>query len=204
MFESFGHISAQMLVHVLLMNALAPLAVLLASQRRWQPAAALWFRSSGRRLLIPAVIAQLALLWGWHAPPVFDAVMRSEPLHLVMQASLLLCAVVFWSVVLCTSEDHRWRAILALLITSKLFCLLGALLVFAPRPLYAGVAVAQGHGGAYAVAALADQQLAGLLMLVACPVTYITAGIVIAACWLARIDAAGVPDSGLKQARHAV
>jgi putative membrane protein len=195
MFEAFGYLSAQMLVHILLMNAVAPALALGASKL---------LRKPGPELLIPAVIVQLALLWAWHAPPVLNAVMRSgDGLHLVMQASLLLSAVVFWSAVLLTRENHCWRAILWLLLTSKLFCLLGVLLVFAPRVLYSGIPAGSGHGAAHAVS-LADQQLAGLFMLVACPVTYITAGIVIAARWLGRIDAADRAGSPLKNARHAV
>ena len=49
--------------------------------------------------------------------------------------------------------------------------MLGALLVFAPRPIYSS-----GHHGFD----LADQQLAGLLMLAACPLSYVLAAIVIA------------------------
>jgi len=37
---------------------------------------------------------------------------------------------------------------------------------------------------------LADQQMAGLLMLVACPLTYVLAAIVIAARWTLRMDTA--------------
>jgi putative membrane protein len=56
--------------------------------------------------------------------------------------------------------------VLALLLTGKLTCLLAVLLVFAPRALYP-------H------AALADQQFAGLLMLAACPLSYLGAALVI-------------------------
>lgn len=195
MLQAFGHLSAQMSVHILLMNAVAPLLALalagMASRSgsRW------------RRLLLPATIAQLAVLWIWHAPPMLDAAMQSAALHLAMQVSLFLCAFWFWSTVFYSRDDRRWRAILALLVTSKLFCLLGVLLVFAPRALYfssstAGSMVPSGS-------LLGDQQLAGLLMLVACPVTYLVAGIVIAARWLGRIDAAGRPVSRPQTARHA-
>lgn len=188
MYQAFGHLSAQMLVHILLMNAVAPLLALAA------PAA--WFRSRAwRDGLFPAMLAQLGALWAWHSPPVLDAVMRSGALHLAMQASLFLLATWFWVAVLHTEGDRRWRAILALLISGKLFCLLGVLLVFAPRVLYSGMLTGQ--------AALGDQQLAGLLMLVACPATYLVAGVVIAARWLGAIDAAGHESSRRQNARRA-
>ncbi|MBA3447538.1 MAG: cytochrome c oxidase assembly protein [Pseudaminobacter sp.] len=191
----FGHLSTHMLVHILLMNAVAPLAAL-ALTRVLSDESLAW-----RRFLFPAMILQLAVLWGWHAPPALDAIMRSDQLHLVMQASVFLCALWFWSAVFFIKDDGRWRAILALLLTSKLFCLLGVLLVFAPRALYPAPGSGQAHVLNQGVGALDDQQLAGLLMLVACPATYVIAGIVIAARWFGAIEAAS-DMSG--KARHAV
>ena len=66
---------------------------------------------------------------------------------------------------------ERWHGVLGLLVTGKLSCLLAALLVFAPRPLYP-------HRPSRSAMSLADQQLAGLLMLTACPLSYVVAGIV--------------------------
>lgn len=60
---------------------------------------------------------------------------------------------------------------MALLLTGKLACLLGALLIFAPRELY------RLHG----LPSLEDQQLAGLLMITACPLSYVVAGVAMAA-----------------------
>lgn len=190
MLQASGHLSAQMLVHILLMNAVAPLVALAVSGALFRS------RSSWQRLLFSATATQLAVLWAWHAPPALDATMRSDALHLAMQASLLICGIWFWSAVIHTRHDHRWRAILALLVTSKLFCLLGVLLVFAPRALY--ISIPGGSSG------LADQQLAGLLMVVACPVTYLVAGTVIAARWLKSIDTVySRPTSRQQTARHA-
>jgi putative membrane protein len=101
-----------------------------------------------------------------------------------MQASLLVAATWFWIAVYEGMRDRvtAWRPIVALLVTSKLFCLLGVLFIFAPRVLSAG---APHHQAAHL---LADQQLAGLLMIVACPLTYLLAGIVCAARWLAALE----------------
>ncbi|HET6628164.1 MAG TPA: cytochrome c oxidase assembly protein [Woeseiaceae bacterium] len=178
MFEAFGHLAAQMLAHILLMNAVAPLLAIAAhaaAPRSWPT------------LLVPAAVVQVAALWAWHAPPVLEAAMHSDLLHLAMQASLLLVAFWFWWAIF-SRREARWRAIVALLVTGKLFCLLGVLLVFAPRALY-------GLTGS----ALPDQQLAGLLMLIACPATYIVAGVVVAARWLGHIDS----ESRSPNARHA-
>lgn len=182
MFPAPGHLAAQMLTHILLMSAVAPLLAFAA--HRYLPRRRV-------QLIVPATIVQVASLWAWHSPPALDAAMRSGVLHTIMLLSLLAAAFWFWSAIYDVRES-RWRAILALLVTGKLFCLLGVLLVFAPRTLYAGLA--PGHAGA-----LADQQLAGLLMLIACPATYVAAGIVVAARWLGRIDS----DSASPHARPA-
>jgi putative membrane protein len=88
----------------------------------------------------------------------------------------LLAAVAFWSSIIASAS--RWKAILALLLSGKLACLIGALLVFSPRLLYAAICYGQGVNLDTA-GALADQHLAGLLMLAACPLSYILAAIVL-------------------------
>jgi putative membrane protein len=92
-----------------------------------------------------------------------------------MHATLLIAAIWFWLTLIRLRAEQQWQGILALLITGKLACLLAALLVFAPRP----VLTAHGHNHALGQA-LDDQHLAGLLMIVACPASYVLAGILIA------------------------
>jgi len=158
--------------HIVLMNVAAPLMVLLASN--------LLPRATPRMLAL-ATLVQLALIWFWHAPPVLGSLGHHGPMHLVMQSSLMISALLFWWSALCLRDSEQWRAIIALLITSKLFCLLGILLTFSPRQLFGIPAGTE--------AAMADQQLAGLLMLVACPATYIVAGVILAARWIGVLDA---------------
>jgi putative membrane protein len=85
-----------------------------------------------------------------------------------------------------------WSALAALLVTGKLFCLLGVLLTFAPRAIYGQIALLPLCFGIVSPRPiLHDQQLAGLLMLAACPVVYVTAAIVIARRRLAALDRDG-------------
>ncbi len=93
-------------------------------------------------------------------------------------------AVWFWWALIAASE---WRALIALLLTGKLACLLGALLIFAPRDLYNldGLVLALCTTGP---SSLADQQLAGLLMITACPLSYLVTGVALAARMLVRLD----------------
>jgi putative membrane protein len=166
--------------HILVMNALAPLLALNLAGR-----------SSGQlrllergRALASASILQIVVLWSVHAPPVIGHL--SGAAHLPLQAILFGIALFFWSAVFSQRGPHRWRALLVLLITGKLFCLLGVLLVFAPRLLYP--ALPHGHDALVASPMLADQQFAGLIMIVACPLSYVLAAILIAARWLNDIS----------------
>lgn len=180
-----GPLSAHMLLHLALMNALAPALA-------WTLRARIPRRLAGWWPLATAL--QLALLWAWHAPRALDAAMGSTPLHLVMQATLLASALVFWGALAAQPPEGRWRAVAALLVTGKLFCLLGALLALAPRLLYGG-----GHGVAHGAASLADQQLAGLVMIVVCPLSYVLAGAVVTGRWILALER----RSGLGAPRHA-
>lgn len=187
-----GPLASHMAVHILLMNLFAPFAALcisLAWRAREPAAGALEF----------ATIAQLLLLWAWHAPPLLNQALASSMLHLLMSGSLFFSAFLFWWTVLRVHGERRWKPIVALLVTGKLYCLLAVLFVVAPRALYPSVTAGHsGHDGPVLNAALADQQLAGLIMLAACPATYLVAGIAIGARWLFAMETDGAegPNAG--------
>jgi putative membrane protein len=111
-------------------------------------------------------------LWLWHVPPVYAWSLRSDLVYWLMQGSLIASAVALWQAVL--SRDGLPGERIATGIASTLHMgLLGALLTFAARPFYAA------HGGtteAWGLSALADQQLAGLLM-------WVPGGIVFLGWW---------------------
>ena len=165
-----GPQAAHMAWHILAMNVVAPvLAALLA-----------WHVPRGRpRWFWLAGVGQVALLWAAHVPAIHNAAMHGPPKAL-LHATLLLCAVLFWTSLLALPQQRRWHAVAALLLTGKLVCLLAALLVFAPRALYA-----VHHGGS-----ADDQQLAALLMITTCPLSYLVAAIVIAAALVHRAQRA--------------
>lgn len=178
-----GPLTIMMGGHILLMNGVAPLlaAALVAAMRC----------PAGSARLGTATVMQVAALLAMHHPDVLRAAHAAPPFHLAMQLFLLAIALWFWTAVLALRGARRWRALVALALTGKLFCLLAALMVLAPRPLaFADMA---SHGGAGVM--LEDQQLAGLLMLAACPLTYVLAGIVVAARWLVEM-AGGEPGAG--------
>lgn len=165
-----GHFTRHMILHIGLMTLLAPL--LARQAQRWHNTDR-WMERPA--FLVAATVAQLLLFFVWHSPPGVGLMMASPWAGALMQVSLLLIAVCFWSGVLHHTVGHLWRSILALLVTGKLFCLVALILVFAPRVLYP----ATGHP-----VALADQQLAGLLMITVCPLTYVLAAVLLVVRWL--------------------
>jgi putative membrane protein len=185
---SFGPLASHMATHLLLMNAVAPLLALAVVAGGWRKDSL----ATGRALAL-ATLVQLLLLWAWHAPAAVGAARHTPAIHALMLLSLSVSAWWFWLAVICDRGAFRWRALFALLVTGKLFCLLGVLLVFAPRLLYGDSAPGHAWQMPATADALADQHLAGLLMLVVCPLTYVLAAVVIAAQWLrdlARTNAA--------------
>ena len=168
----FGPLGDHMAMHILLMSVVSPaLALALLAI-----ANGTGLRLPGRPMgLATATTVQLSLLWGWHTPPAIESALHEGGMHNLMQASLFAAALWFWFEIFADRGAFRWRALFALMVTGKLFCLLGVLLVFAPRAIYAG------H-------TQADQHLAGLLMVVACPLTYVLAGVTIAARWLHELS----------------
>ncbi|NUJ79023.1 cytochrome c oxidase assembly protein [Methylocystis sp. FS] len=173
-----GPRASHMATHILLMSALAPFLAVL-----WMHFTSAPVLATGRALAI-VTVAQLALLYAWHAPGASAYVERHPTAHLLMHASLLAAALLFWLAILGDTGVARWRGVAALAITGKLACLLGVLLVFAPRVLDTSAA----SWGATTETMLADQRLAGLLMLAACPASYVLTGVSIASRWLLDME----------------
>jgi putative membrane protein len=125
-----------------------------------------WIRGPWRSLTNPVVVwvGATGVLWAWHAPPLYQAALRSDALHGLEHVTLLGTAVLFWWVVL----DPRGRlrlgegGDLAYLFAAGIQGgALGALFTFAPSPIYPAYAVT---APAWGLSALTDQQLAGLSM----------------------------------------
>lgn len=180
MLSEGGSLTDHMAVHIGAMNLVAPAVALVLRRFGIALSAARWPAA--------AVATQLALIAVWHLPSMLALAMHRPAAMAAMHLSLFLAALWFWHAAVTAADGDAWRSLLALLITGKVFCLVGALFVLAPAPLYTTAFAA--HGTAPAAALLADQQMAGLLMLVACPLTYVLAGIVVTARWLSRIERA--------------
>ena len=141
--------AARTLHHMVLIAVIAP---------------ALAFAFPWRRAPIePAFLALTAALWAWHVPAIYSAAWDSWAVYWAMQMALLVSGWGFWSAVLSRRNDLPGvlGAATAAAALAAQMGLIGAILVFAPRVLYAEHVVwADGFG----IGVMADQQLAGLVM----------------------------------------
>lgn len=157
--------SGRVLHHVVLIAVVAPLLALAFPQRR-----------AGMLPLAVLAAGHAAILWVWHAPGAYAWGLASVAAYWLMQISLLGSAWLMWRTIL-ASTTPPGAALLALVATMAQMGLLGALIVFAPGPLYR---VHLASTVPWGLSALVDQQLAGLLMWVPAILPYLGTGL-----WLA-------------------
>ncbi len=181
-----------MIQHMLIMGIVAPLlvlgrppiALLWALSPRARLRAGAWTRATGLqaswRLLTGPSAAwtiHLLVLWGWHAPLLYDAAMRSPTLHWFEHTTMLAAAYIYWHALIAGSAVRAWgygAGALASLGTLTHAGMLGALLTFAPVPLYESHVAS---AAAWGLTPLEDQQLAGLVMWVPACMVYLVAGL---------------------------
>jgi cytochrome c oxidase assembly factor CtaG len=125
------------------------------------PLQALW-----RRLTEPvtATAVQAILLWGWHAPPLFERALQHSGWHIAQHGCFFMSALLFWWAMLRPRGRSGGLGLSAacLFVTSLVGSALGALMSFSTSPWYADYA-AMGVTG-IGLDPVADQQLAGLVM----------------------------------------
>jgi putative membrane protein len=135
----------------------------------------------------------MTVLWVWHVPIAFRGALRSEIAHAFEHATLFFAALLFWWCLLRIgyrrAGGHGIGAVMAL-VTLVHTGMLGALLTFAGRPLYA---LDPERVTSLGLTALEDQQLAGLFMWVPGGFVYLIAGLALAALWLRRAKDVSAP-----------
>jgi putative membrane protein len=163
--------SARVLHHVLLIAAVAPLLAVAFPLRRLSspPLAVL-------------VGAHAVILWLWHAPGPYAWGLASVPAYGLMQVTLAGSAWLLWRAILAPAAQPG-PALIALVATIGQMGLLGALIVFAPQPLYL---VHLASAAPWGLSPLADQQLGGLLMWVPAILPYLGVGLWLAGSSLRR------------------
>lgn len=172
---SSAFFSVRVLHHMLLVLAVAPLLAIGLERTLRRMPAPLW----------PCTAAAALLFWLWHAPGPYAAALSSALAYAAMQLSLAASATAFWLAVRRAAPPQALAAILA---TTVQMGLLGALITFSTRPLYAPHVVSS---LAWGVAPLDDQQLAGLIMWAPGSIAYLAAAMAVGWSWLDRARAVG-------------
>jgi cytochrome c oxidase assembly factor CtaG len=209
--------SAHMVQHMVLINWVAPLLVVADPGYGWMWAAprplrrgmARWWR---RQQLLRRVVGWVtspaaawtlfaAALWLWHIPRLYQAALVVPWVHELEHLAFLGTAVLFWWRLL-EAPGKRGAAAGAAYGTGILMSfttmlhsgMLGALITFSPMPWYPNYIT---NTAAWGIGALADQQLAGVIMWVPGGTVYLVVTVVLLAKWLRRMEQADRQQAGL-------
>jgi len=125
----------------------------------------------------------------WHAPGPYQWALRDNRVHVLEHLSFFLTSLAFWSIVL--PAHGYWRrlsygsTLLFVVSTAVLSGLPGALMIFAPRPLYPAHAEGVARWG---LTLMQDQELAGLVMWIPAGGAYILAVTLVFLRWLREAE----------------
>jgi cytochrome c oxidase assembly factor CtaG len=135
-------------------------------------------------------------LCAWHVPVLYDAALRSPPLHALEHLAFFATALLLWTRVV---YSPPWRSPLGepgklayLASTMVVGWVLAIVLALASAPLYPAYAEAAGRPGG--ISAFTDQQLAAGVMWVPGSLSYAIAIVVIAYRWLEPREFRGRPS----------
>ncbi|HBL43954.1 MAG TPA: hypothetical protein DDZ90_11225 [Planctomycetaceae bacterium] len=162
---------AHMTMHMLVVAVAAPLLSLAIAGSRFDPVIKypVFFAP------IPASVAELIIVWAWHAPGLHHLARMTAWGLVAEQGSFLLAGVAVWisafGGTILRSRARSAAGVVGLLLTSMHMTLLGALLALAPRSVYTH------HQGFSTMSALQDQHLGGAIMLVVGGIVYLSGGI---------------------------
>lgn len=199
---ALARFSAHMAQHELMILVGAPLLIggrplsicLWGLPSRWRHGAATLI-SAGRLpqavrvATAPAIAWALhgAALWIWHLPALYDLAVQREPVHALQHASFVGTSLLFWGGLLNGRYGRAgYGAATFFVFTTAVHTgLLGALLAIAPAPLYSVYATLPGVDSA---SAIADQQLAGLVMWIPAGLLLTVFGVALFAAWLGEAE----------------
>lgn len=144
-----------------------------------------------------ATILQIAALWIWHAPALFDRALDRPAWHLAQHLSFLTTALFFWSAMFEAKRGARGLGgpVLCLFTTSLVGGALGALMALSSSPWFARYA--ELGLTPFGLTPVEDQQLAGLLM-------WIPGGLIHAGAALGLVGQALISSGDPYEARQIV
>ena len=140
---------------------------------------------------VTATAIQAVVMWGWHAPPLFDRALNSFGWHIAQHACFFVSSLLFWWAMLHPRERGSGYGVSAacLFATSLIGGALGALMSFSASPWYADYA-AMGMTG-IGLDPVDDQRLAGLIMWIPGGAVHAIAAVVLCYKWLRSSEGGG-------------
>ena len=127
--------------------------------------------------------------WLWHAPPLYNATLENQSIHILEHLTFILFGLCYWWPIFSPSRELPplpiGGQILYLFLSGMPSVLLGAGLTFSP-PLYAPYIAAPRIWG---ISAATDQQLGGLIMWVPVSIFYIVIMSVLFIRWMLQQEA---------------
>lgn len=142
-------------------------------------------------LTLPAVAFTLFNVdfWLWHAPPLYDATLENQSIHILEHLTFIIFGVINWWPILSPSKDlprlSPGGQILYIFFNGMPSVALGAGLTFLP-PLYAPYLSAPRVWG---ISPATDQQLGGLIMWIPVSIAYIAVVSVLFIRWIQSMEA---------------
>lgn len=141
---------------------------------------------------VTATVIQGAVIWVWHAPPLFDRALDSFGWHVTQHAFFFLSSLLFWWAMVHPRRGSDYGVSAACLFaTSLIGGALGALMSLSSSPWYADYA-AMGMTG-IGLDPVNDQRLAGLIMWIPGGAFHGIAALVLFYKWLKEADRAALP-----------
>ncbi|HYC58734.1 MAG TPA: cytochrome c oxidase assembly protein [Thermoanaerobaculia bacterium] len=195
-------LSAHMTQHEILMLISAPLMVLgrpfivtlwgLPAHARGALATFARQRTIGRawELLtgpVTVLVLHALILWIWHVPTLFEAALHDETIHAFQHLGFFLTAALFWWALIHGRYGRLGYgvAILYVFATAMHTQILGALLTFGSRSWYPTHAARTAAAG---VNAVADQQLAGIVMWIPFGMVFLCVALALFSAWLGEAE----------------
>lgn len=194
--------SAHMAQHEILMLVSAPLMVLgrpfivtlwsvspatrdrVAATVRSNLVAKTWDAISGP---LAVLLLHAIVLWAWHIPFLFEAALHNETIHVIQHLGFFLTAALFWWALIHGRYGKLGYgvAVLYIFATAMHAEVLGALLTFGSHTWYPTHASRTAAAG---VSAVADQQLAGIVMWIPFGVVFVLIALGLFAAWLGEAE----------------
>jgi cytochrome c oxidase assembly factor CtaG/cytochrome c2 len=132
-------------------------------------------------------LIQALALWLWHIPSWYEAALHNDLIHAFEHLCFVLAGSLFWWAMVNGryGRSGYGLGVLYVFLTAIHSSALGALLTVAPSVWYGEYAR---QAAVWRIDALADQQLAGLLMWIPAGVIFIVFGLALLAAWLGESE----------------